>query len=1124
MNYETGVLLGRGGMGEVYKAFDPKLQRHIALKVLRVYSAEAAERLLREARAQAQLDHPHICKVYEVGEDPEQPHIAMQLIDGLPLDQACLEMTLEQRVRVVAQVAEAVHVAHRTGMIHRDLKPANILVERSEGPEGFHPYVVDFGLVYQEDATSLTVEGAVLGTPPYMAPEQAEGSTGAADRRSDVYSLGAALYQALTGEPVFSGSPTELLIKTLSEEPQPPRRVQPQLPIDLETIVLKCLEKEPRHRYASARALAEDLERFLDGEPILAVPASLSSRIAKKVRKHRTLAAVAVMATLAVLASAALAFQARWQAAQRAQAAQRFTAEVKDLEWLMRASRMSPRHDIRPQEQQVRERMALLEGQAEGASSALSGPVHYALGRGFLSLGDEEQARRFLEKAWEEDFRPPEEAYALGLVYGRLFEKELDSARGIADRRARAAAEEQARQQFRDPALEKLVSSRGGAAVIPSYVEGLIAFYEGDFDSALSFAARALEEAPWLFEAEILAGDVLSAQGNRHRSGGEHEAAVEQYRQAQEAYRRASAMAQSATLPYERLCDLAAQRMELEVYGRGGDVKDLLEAGLLLCNQGLEVNPDAPGLLMAIATLWRVLSVQQADRGSDPSLAAAKVLQYARRAVELDPLDARGWQEISWVHGDQARLLSKSGGDPRREFEAAIEAGKRATALARNPAIFLNTVGAIYNRLGEYQMGSGEDPTESFHQAIDHLNQSTELDPGYGYAFNNLGRSHTFLARFESSRGRDPRPELAKAVEANQRAVALNEENAYGWNNLGVAQMDLGRVTFERGEDPAERLAQAIESFDRSLSINPAYASAHNNLGMSQLFLARYQVSRGLDPAGTLAAAQPPLRETIQLHPRAFQPHVNLGRVESIQGRYEMESGGDPRPALQRARGHFEDALQLHPRYRAGMTELAETWLLEAEWYRNSSREKHRSQPGRAGEATALDRAERWLTEALAIDNEAASTFRGLAAVALGRAHWSLGENGSPDRWLRTARQHLDRALEIQPGEPESCSVAARWARLESQRKVSKGEDSPETLEWGLARAEEGLEMNPNYSPLLVARGGILLDQATLSGDSDAARRALADLERAVSLNSNLQASLAARLGASRQLVEAGRR
>ncbi|MCB1034592.1 MAG: serine/threonine protein kinase, partial [Acidobacteria bacterium] len=124
MKYETGVLLGRGGMGEVYKAYDHQLQRHVALKVLRVFSEEAARRLLREARAQARLDHPHICKVYEVGEDPRQPQIALQLIDGRPLDQVAPEMTLEQRVRVLAQVAEAVHAAHRTGMIHRDLKPA----------------------------------------------------------------------------------------------------------------------------------------------------------------------------------------------------------------------------------------------------------------------------------------------------------------------------------------------------------------------------------------------------------------------------------------------------------------------------------------------------------------------------------------------------------------------------------------------------------------------------------------------------------------------------------------------------------------------------------------------------------------------------------------------------------------------------------------------------------------------------------------------------------------------------------------------------------------------------------------------------------------------------------------
>ncbi|MCB1035726.1 MAG: tetratricopeptide repeat protein, partial [Acidobacteria bacterium] len=764
--------------------------------------------------------------------------------------------------------------------------------------------------------------GAVLGTPPYMAPEQAHGSVGAADRRSDVYSLGATLYEILTGELPFSGSPTELLLKTLREEPRPPRKVQPQLPQDLETIVLKCLEKEPRRRYGSARALAEDLRRYLDGEPIRAVPSGPWTRVLKKVKKHRALTAVALAAAVAVTVFAALALEARWQAARRAEAAQRFTAEVKDLEWLLRAARMSPLHDVRPQQRQVRRRLEELEGQISGSDAALLGPTRSALGRGYLSLGDLHLALRHLEEAWQAEYRPPEVAYALGLVYGRLFQTELDAARGISDRRAREAAEEQARQRFRDPALERLAAARGAAAVVPAYVEGLIAFCDGDSEAALAASGRALEEAPWLYEAELLAGDIHTGKGNAHRSAGEHEPAFRAYDQAEEAYHQASRMAESATAPYLSLCQLMAQRMELELYGPGGDAERLLEAGLEDCRTGLEADPEDVDLHLGIGALWRLLGIQLADRGAEPSHAWEQVSLHARRAVELDPTEARGWQQIAAVHSDRARLLAEVGEDPGAEFQAAIEAAEKSASLARNPWIYLNSLGANHTRLGEYQMEHGEDPSPAFHRAIEIFHQATEADPGYGYAFNNLGRSHTFLARYLGSRGRDPRPDLARAVEAYHEAVALNEENAYAWNNLGVAQMDLGRVTLEQGDDPQAELRQAMDSFLRTQSINPVYAPAYNNLGMSRLFLARFQLSRGQDPDATLTSAEPPLEETIRLHPRAFQPHVNLGRVETVRARYALERGSSPLPALERSRAHYEAGLERNRSYAAGLGEL----------------------------------------------------------------------------------------------------------------------------------------------------------------------------------------------------------
>lgn len=202
--YEVLRILGAGGMGEIYLARDRSLDRPVALKILRRLDHERVARLIGEARAQARVDHPHVAKVYEVGESPAGPFIAMQYVPGETLYRASSEMSLRDKVEVLRTAAEALDAAHREGLIHRDVKPGNILVVRD--PEGvWRPYVVDFGLAREVAAPGLTRSGIAVGTPHYMAPEQARGEIQSLDRRTDVYGLGATLYELLTGQPPFDG-------------------------------------------------------------------------------------------------------------------------------------------------------------------------------------------------------------------------------------------------------------------------------------------------------------------------------------------------------------------------------------------------------------------------------------------------------------------------------------------------------------------------------------------------------------------------------------------------------------------------------------------------------------------------------------------------------------------------------------------------------------------------------------------------------------------------------------------------------------------------------------------------------------------------------------------------------
>ena len=281
-DFELLEEIGQGGMGVVYRARQISLNREVAMKMIlkgRLASEADLKRFQAEARAAAKLDQPGIVPVYEVGEYDAQPYFCMKYIKGRTLSEmlATGPLTARDAAQVVAAVARAIHFAHRHGVLHRDLKPSNILLD-SKG----NPHITDFGLAKQvSDAVSLTKTGAVLGTPTYMAPEQAAGARGQVGPASDVYSLGTILYHTLTGHPPFQGdSPVDVVLKVLEQDPVPPRVVNPTADRDLEMITLKCLQKPPDLRYESARALADDLDAFLNNEPIAARSGRLSQVIA----------------------------------------------------------------------------------------------------------------------------------------------------------------------------------------------------------------------------------------------------------------------------------------------------------------------------------------------------------------------------------------------------------------------------------------------------------------------------------------------------------------------------------------------------------------------------------------------------------------------------------------------------------------------------------------------------------------------------------------------------------------------------------------------------------------------------------------------------------------------------
>ncbi|MEJ7593627.1 MAG: protein kinase [Planctomycetaceae bacterium] len=302
--------VGAGQFGAVWKARDTRLKRIVAIKVPRSETFDDYPRgmFLREAQAAATLEHPGIVRIHEVANHDDQVCIVSEFIVGETLRDRLTgdRLTFPAAAEMIATISEAIHYAHEKGIIHRDLKPGNILLDESG-----QPHVADFGLAKQIDnEVTMTVSGAILGTPAYMSPEQARGDNRRVDRRSDVFSLGVMLYEMLTGMKPFNGSSQiQLLQQIQSRDPRSPRSVDGRVPRDLETICLKSLSKPSDRRYATAKELAEDLRRFLAGSAILARPETALQQGARWVRRNKALATVGMVALLSTTLAAALTLQ-----------------------------------------------------------------------------------------------------------------------------------------------------------------------------------------------------------------------------------------------------------------------------------------------------------------------------------------------------------------------------------------------------------------------------------------------------------------------------------------------------------------------------------------------------------------------------------------------------------------------------------------------------------------------------------------------------------------------------------------------------------------------------------------------------------------------------------------------